>query len=65
MKKIFTFVLSVLFFSTLISQEYYRYPVINYSTKDYGVFQGQQNWAVVQDDDWNIYIGNDNGVLLY
>ena len=65
MKKIFTFVLSILSLNTLFSQEYYRYPVINYSTKDYGVFQGQQNWAVVQDDDWNIYIGNDNGVLLY
>jgi ligand-binding sensor domain-containing protein len=46
-------------------QSFYRYPVTNYSTKDYGVFQGQQNWAIVQDREWNIYIGNDNGVLLF
>ena len=51
--------------SIVLSQLHYKYPVTNFTTKDYGIFQGQQNWAIVQDNDWNIYVGNDNGVLLY
>ena len=61
--KILLFLLFI--FQLGFGQIYYRYPVTNYSTKEYGVFQGQQNWSIVQDADWNIYIGNDNGVLLF
>lgn len=41
-------------------------PVIsNYTTKDYGLEASQQNWDCSQDDNGNIYIANNNGLLRF
>jgi serine phosphatase RsbU (regulator of sigma subunit)/ligand-binding sensor domain-containing protein len=54
------------FFSEAVSsQNFYRYPIQNYTPKQYGTLQAPQNWSIVQNKEGLIYIGNDNGVLEY
>ncbi|MEA3494635.1 MAG: adenylate/guanylate cyclase domain-containing protein [Bacteroidota bacterium] len=52
-------------FNQKIYSQNFKYPVTNYSTKEYGRQQEAQNWAVVQDKRGFMYFGNSNGILEF
>jgi serine phosphatase RsbU (regulator of sigma subunit) len=54
-----------LFTSSFFAQQHYKFPIVNYSPKDYGKDRSPQNWSVTQTKEGLIYVGNDNGVMEY
>jgi serine phosphatase RsbU (regulator of sigma subunit)/ligand-binding sensor domain-containing protein len=65
MKHLLIFIsISVFFFSSIYSQEA-QYPVINYTTKDYGRDFNPENWAITQDNRGLIYAANGFNLLEY
>ena len=63
MKRILSFLLLVLIFSTLSFADGFVPVVTNYSSLDYE--GGLQNWAIDQGENGEIYIGNSRGVLCF
>ncbi len=51
--------------SAIVAQDYYKFPVVNYSPREYGKNQSPQKWCIAQNKEGLIYSGNDNGLLQY
>jgi len=64
-KFLFSLALILFSFYNVIGQTYYKYPVVNYTPKDYGKTQNAQNWAVTQTKEGLIYSGSNNGLIEY
>src|SRR5687767_6946096 len=47
------------------AQLHYKYPIVNYTPKEYGKRQNAQNWAVTQTNEGLIYSGSSNGLIEY
>ena len=62
-----TYIALFLIFSLNISfaQLYYKYPLVNYTPKEYGKNQNAQNWAVTQTKEGLIYSGSSNGLIEF
>ncbi|MDP2385840.1 MAG: SpoIIE family protein phosphatase [Bacteroidota bacterium] len=62
------FYLLLFFFLTLqisFAQSFYKYPIVNYTRKDYGENQNAQNWSITQSKEGLIYSGSSNGVIEF
>jgi hypothetical protein len=64
-KFLFSFALILFSFYNVIGQTYYKYPVTNYTPKNYGKNQNAQNWAVTQTKEGLIYSGSSNGLIEF
>jgi serine phosphatase RsbU (regulator of sigma subunit) len=64
-KFLFSFALILFSFYNVIGQTYYKYPVVNYTPKNYGKNQNAQNWAVTQSNEGLIYSGSSNGLIEF
>jgi serine phosphatase RsbU (regulator of sigma subunit) len=62
------FLLLVLFFifrDDALAQLHYKFPVTNFTPRDYGKNQGVQNWALTQSAAGILYSASNNGVIEY
>ncbi|MFY8185293.1 MAG: SpoIIE family protein phosphatase, partial [Bacteroidia bacterium] len=64
-KFLFSYALILFSFYNVIGQTYYKYPVVNYTPKEYGKTQNVQNWAVTQTKEGLIYSGSNNGLIEF
>jgi ligand-binding sensor domain-containing protein len=64
-KFLFSFALILFSFYNVIGQTYYKYPIVNYTPKEYGKMQNVQNWAVTQTKEGLIYSGSNNGLIEF
>jgi serine phosphatase RsbU (regulator of sigma subunit) len=48
-----------------LAQIHYKFPITNFTPKDYGKNQGVQNWALTQSSEGILYSASNNGVLEY
>jgi class 3 adenylate cyclase/ligand-binding sensor domain-containing protein len=64
MKRLLYLILFLLTFTGSYGQ-LIKFPITNFTQKEYGRGQEAQNWSVVQDHNGLMYFGNANGVLEY
>lgn len=64
-KFLFSLALILFSFYHVIAQSYYKYPIVNFTPKNYGKNQNAQNWAVTQSKEGLIYSGSSNGLIEF